>query len=84
MEAEILMEQQLREQSNSLTSHTETALKEKETALQSIIDNLLQIQEQQYNEEKAGFEKRTKEAMNGKYEELFGTSLVQAKQEFAK
>jgi hypothetical protein len=84
MEAKILMEQQSREQSNSLTSHAEAALKEKETALQSIIDNSLQIQEQQYNKEKAGFEKRTEEAMNGKYKELFGKSLAQAKQEFAK
>jgi hypothetical protein len=84
MEAEILMGQRLREQSYSLTSHAEAALKEKETALQSIIDNSLQIQEQQYNEEKTGFEKRTEEAINGKYEELFGTSLAQAKQDFAK
>jgi mitofilin len=84
LEAESNMEQRMRQQNNELTSQAQTALKEKEEALQSILDNSLEIQEHVYNDEKAGFEKRTEEAMNAKYEELFGKSLAQAKESFAK
>ena len=84
LEAEHLMEQRLREQSDTLTREAQAALSEKEQALQGITENSLKIQEQAYNDEKAAFEKRVEEAMSAKYEELFGKSMAQAKENFAK
>jgi mitofilin len=79
-----LMEQRLREQKNEMTSQNHAALVEKEEQLQKIVEHSLKIQETQFNDEKAGFDKRTEEAVNAKYEELFGKSLAQAKDGFAK
>lgn len=84
LESESLMEKKLSDQERTLTSKAQTDLREKEEAMQAIIDHSLKIQEQQFNEEKVGFEKMTEEAMNAKYEELYGKSLVQAKEGFAK
>ena len=78
------MDRRLREQRHELTSQAESALMEKEKKLQSVIDHSLKIQENQFNEEKAEFEKKTEERINAKYEELFGKSLAQAKDSFAK
>jgi hypothetical protein len=78
------MEQRLREQKNQLTNQAEELLQEKEKTLQSIIDNSLKIQEQQYNAEKVAFENETEESTSAKYEELFGKSIAQAKEGFAK
>lgn len=83
MEAESLMDQRMREQKEILTNAAATALKEKEDALQSIVDNSLQIQEQHFMDERANFEKLTEEKCNAKYEELYGTSLAQVKEDYA-
>lgn len=83
MEAESTMTQKLREQEYELTSQAQKAIQEKEVALQAIVDNSLKIQEQQFNEEKESFEKKTEEAISAKYEELFGKSMAETKQNFA-
>ena len=84
LEAESLVEQKLREQETTLTTKADQALREKEQALQELIDSSLKIQEQAYEDEKSNFEKRTEEAANAKYEELFGKALGEAKENFAK
>lgn len=83
LEAESTMEIKLREKEYELVSQTQRALQEKEEQLQAIVDNSLKIQEQQFNEEKKNFEKSTEEAISAKYEELFGKSMAEAKQNFA-
>lgn len=77
------MDRKMKEQEYELTSHMQKTIGEKEQALQSIVDNSLKLQEQQFNDEKASFEKSTEEALSAKYEELFGQSLAEAKQSFA-
>jgi hypothetical protein len=84
MEAEYLMEQRIREQKSELVVKAEQALKEKEDSLQELLENSHNIQEQAYEEEKSSFEKRTEEATSAKYEELFGKSLAEAKDNFSK
>lgn len=76
------MEERLKNQKETLTKQAADTLKEKEEALQSIIDNSLKIQEQHYLDEKANFEKLTEEKYNAKYEELYGTSLAKVKEEY--
>lgn len=76
------MDSQMKEQKGTLTKQAAETLKEKEEALQSIIDNSLKIQEQHYMDEKANFEKVTEEKYNAKYEELYGTSLAKVKEEY--
>jgi len=83
LEAESALEVKLRQQEYELTSQAQKAIQEKEQQLQAIVDNSLKIQEQQFNEEKEGFEKKTEEAISAKYEELFGKSLAEVKQNFA-
>jgi hypothetical protein len=83
-EFEDFTEQRLREQKNEMTSQNQAALVEKEEQLKKIVEHSLKIQETQFNDENAGFEKRTEEAINAKYEERFGKSLAQAKDGFAK
>jgi len=82
LEAESLMDQRLKNQKDTLTKQAADTLKEKEEALQSIIDNSLKIQEQHYMDEKANFEKLTEEKYNAKYEELYGTSLAKVKEDY--
>jgi hypothetical protein len=84
LEFEDLMERRLRDQKNDMASENHAALVEKEEQLQKIVEHSLKMQETQFNDEKAGFEKTTGEAVNAKYEELFGKSLAQAKDGFAK
>jgi mitofilin len=69
----------MRDQKETMTRETRASLEEKEQAMQSIVDHSLKLQENQFNEEKAEFEKKMQEQMNTKYEELFGKSLAQAK-----
>jgi hypothetical protein len=83
LEAETTMERKVKDQQYELTTQAEKAIQEKEVALQAIVDNSLQIQEQQFNDEQVGFEKATEEAISAKYEELFGKSTAEAKQNFA-
>lgn len=83
LEADSLLEQRMGEQKNKLEKLADETLAAKEAALQNIVENSLKIQEQQYEEEKSTFEKMTEEKYNTKYEELFGTSLSKAKEEFA-
>eukprot|EP00980_Cylindrotheca_fusiformis_P023473 scaffold10507_cov128-Cylindrotheca_fusiformis.AAC.6 len=83
LEADSLLEQRMREQKDKLETQAKASLKEKEEALQAIVENSLKIQEQQYEDEKATFEKMADEKYNSKYEELFGTALRKAKEEFA-
>jgi hypothetical protein len=78
------LEQRVREQKDKLEKQADETLKEKEAALQMIVENSLKIQEQQYDDEKTNFEKMTEEKYNAKYEELFGTSLSKAKEAFVK
>lgn len=77
------MEIKLLQRELELTSQMQKAIQEKEQQLQAIVDNSLKIQEQQFNEEKESFEKKTEEAVSSKYEELFGKSMAEAKQNFA-
>lgn len=83
LEADTAMTQKVREQEYELTSQAQKAIQDKEKEMQAIVDNSLKIQEQQFNEEKESFQKRTEEAINTKYEELYGKSLTEAKQNFA-
>lgn len=83
LEAESNMERKMKDLEYELTSQAQKAIQEKEQALQAIVDNSLKIQEQQFNEEKLGFEKRVEETISAKYEEMFGTTIAEAKQNFA-
>lgn len=83
LEAQSTMERKMKDLEYELTTQAEKAIQEKEQALQVIVDNSLKIQEQQFSEEKADFEKKTEEAISSKYEELFGKSIAEAKQNFA-
>jgi hypothetical protein len=83
MEAESTLDHKLKEQAYELTSQAEKAMEEKEKALQGIIDHSLKIQEQQYQDEKESFEKKTEEAISAKYEELFGKNMAELKQSFS-
>jgi hypothetical protein len=82
LEAENLMEERLADQKKLLTKQAEEALEEVQKNSDAFIESSLRIQEQSYNEERAAFEKRVEEAMNAKYEELYGKSLARAKEEF--
>ena len=83
LEAENLMEERLAEQKKALTKQAEEALKEQQASSDAFIESSLKIQEQSFKEEQAAYEKKVEEAMNAKYEELFGKSLAKAKEEFA-
>ena len=83
-EAENLLDEKLTKQEKILVQQTAETLQEKEEAMQGIIENSLKIQEKSFEDEKASFEKMTEEKINAKYEEMFGNSLAQAKNEFAK
>ncbi len=83
LEAESSMEMKLRQQAYELTSELQQAIQEKEQQLHAIVENSLKIQEQQFNEEKESFEKKSEEAISAKYEEMFGKSMAEAKQNFA-
>lgn len=84
MEAETTLDFKLNQQKNELTSKAMEELQKKEDMLQSIVDNSLKIQEEQFNEEKANYEKNIEEQMDTKYEQLFGQALSKAKDEFSK
>jgi hypothetical protein len=82
LEAENLMEERLAEQEKLLTKQAQEALEEQQRISDAFIESSLKIQEQSFMEERAAFEKRVEEAMNAKYEELYGKSLAQVKEEF--
>jgi hypothetical protein len=83
LEAENLMEARLAEQKRVLTMQAEEALREQHASSDAFIESSLKIQEQSFNEERAAYEKRVEEAMNAKYEELYGKSLAKVKEDFA-
>eukprot|EP00934_Nitzschia_sp_Nitz4_P006521 Nitzschia sp. Nitz4//scaffold266_size26515//5956//7768//NITZ4_008254-RA/size26515-augustus-gene-0.32-mRNA-1//-1//CDS//3329544859//6511//frame0 len=83
LEAETNLEHKLHQQELELTTKAEKQMHEKELALQAIVDNSLKIQEQQFNEEKADFEKQAEAIIGAKYEEKFAQSVTEAKQAFA-
>lgn len=77
------MEERLAEQRKLLTKQAEEALQEQQNNSDAFIESSLKIQEQSFNEERAAFEKKVEEAMNAKYEELYGKSLAKVKEEYA-
>jgi hypothetical protein len=83
LEAETTLEHKLKEQAYELTAQANKVMEEKEKALQAIVDQSLKIQEQQFQDEKESFEKKTEEAISAKYEELFGKSTAELKQSFS-
>jgi hypothetical protein len=83
MEAENMMDERLAEQKKLLTKQAEEALTEQQRNSDAFIESSLKIQEQTFNEEREAFEKKTEEAMNAKYEELYGKMLAKTKEEFA-
>lgn len=83
LEAEHLMTERLAEQKKALTKQAEEALQEQQNNSDAFIESSLKIQEQSFNEERAAFEKKVEEAMNAKYEELYGKSLAKVKEEFS-
>lgn len=83
LEAETALERKIKEQEYDLTTKAERALQEKEQALQGIIDHSLKIQEQQFLDEQANFEAKTKEALQAQYEEMLAKQVTELKQSFA-
>lgn len=83
LEAEHLQEQKLAQERRVLTCEAEEALKEQQTRSEAFLENSMQIQEKAHEDDKIAFEKKTEEATNAKYEELFGNSLSKIKEEFA-
>ena len=83
LEAEQLQEGKLVEQKKILVVQAEEALKEQQTRSDAFLENSMHIQEKAHAEDKAAFEKTTKEAMDAKYEELLGKELTKIKEEFA-
>ena len=82
-EAENMMDERLAQQKKLLTKEAEEALMEQQKNSDAFIESSLKIQEQAFNEERSAFEKKTEEAMNAKYEELYGQTLAKTKEEFA-
>lgn len=74
------MDAKLAQQRKELQAQAEEDLKAQQESSDAFAESSLKIQEQQFEEERAAYEKKVEEAMNAKYEELFGKSLAEAKQ----
>mmetsp|Transcript_3659 Transcript_3659/g.8835 ORF Transcript_3659/g.8835 Transcript_3659/m.8835 type:complete len:643 (-) Transcript_3659:125-2053(-) len=79
-ESEDLMDEKLAKQKKELQAQLEAALKEQQASSDAFLESSLKIQEQQYEEEKAAYERKVEESTSAKYEELFGKSMAEAKQ----
>ena len=77
------MERRLREQKDNLSRQSVAALEEKDASLQAVVERYLKVQEEQFAEEKSEFEQKTEETISAKYEELFGKSLSEAKDQLS-
>lgn len=77
------MERRLRDQKDELSRQTTAALEEKDASLQAVVERYLKVQEEQFLEEKSEFEQKTEEQISAKYEELYGKSVAEAKDQLS-
>lgn len=83
MEFENLLAQRLREQEQALTAQLDAALREKDTKIQALLVASLQTQKQEFEEDKAAFEKVTQAELQESLESKYAKQMEELKTQTA-